>query len=72
MKLNSVLANLHAEQKQTERRLTEIKKAITTLKGLGGASLRSRSTRKLSAAGRARIAAAQRKRWAKVRARKKV
>jgi hypothetical protein len=40
------------------------------MKSLGAAGKRS-GRRKISAAGRARIAAAQRKRWAKVRAAKK-
>jgi len=71
MNLESVLIHLQAEQKQTERRLTEIKTAIGTLKSIGGEKVGSSATRNLSAAGRARIVAAQRKRWAKIRAAKK-
>jgi hypothetical protein len=44
--------------------------AIATLQNLNEASARTSGKRRLSASARARIAAAQRKRWAKVRAKK--
>ena len=68
MNLGSVVSDLKSELRNAERRVKEIKKAITTLSSFN--TDRS-STRKLSAAGRARIVAAQRARWAKVRAGKK-
>jgi hypothetical protein len=63
--LDAVIVTL----KQERDRLNH---AISALEGVGtnGAS-RSNGTRNISAAGRARIAAAQRKRWAAVRAKQK-
>ena len=71
MNLTSILTGLRAEQRSAERRLQEVKKAINVLEGFTGSRFRRASKRKLSAAGRARIIAAQRKRWAKIRAAKK-
>ena len=68
--LKSVLSELQSEQKRLEHGLKRIKKAIVILRGLGARSSKRR-TRRISAAGRARIAKAQRARWAKVRADKK-
>ena len=68
--LNRVLSELKAEQQRLERQLQQVKRAVVLLKGYGTRSS-GRATRKISAAGRARIAAAQRARWAKVRAGKK-
>ena len=68
--LNRVLSELKSEQQRLERQLRQVKRAIALLKGFGTRSSGS-ATRKISAAGRARIAAAQRARWAKVRVGKK-
>ena len=62
--LSAVLAQLKAEHAKLDR-------AIEALSGLAGKSGGGgRGTRKLSAAARARIAATQRARWAKFKAKK--
>ena len=68
--LNRVVAELKSEQRRLERQLQEVKRAVEVLKRMGGRGP-GRRTRDISAAGRARIAAAQRARWAKVRAGKR-
>jgi hypothetical protein len=60
--LGAVLAQLKAER-------TKLDRAIEALSGLAGKSA-GRGRYKLSAAGHARIAAAQRARWAKFEAKK--
>jgi hypothetical protein len=67
MNLGSVVSDLQSELRNAERRVKEIKKAITTLSAFNTGRNNRSSTRKLSAAGRARIVAAQRARWAKAR-----
>ena len=59
--LGAIVAQLKAER-------AKLDKAIEALSGVAG---KSGGTRKLSVAARARIAAAQRARWAKVKAKKK-
>jgi len=62
--LGAVLSQLKAER-------VKLDKAIAVLSGLAGKSGgRGRGKRRLSAAARARIAAAQRERWAKFKAKK--
>ena len=58
--LTEIIRNLEAERDRIDA-------AIKALKGAGGASAKQGKHRTMSAAGRARIAAAQRARWAKVR-----
>ena len=58
--LGAILSQLKAER-------AKLDKAIDALSGVAG---KSGGTRKLSAAARARIAAAQRARWAKFKAKK--
>jgi hypothetical protein len=59
--------------KKEEERLTREMRAISAaLAAFGRAYVRGTRTRKLSASARARIAAAQRARWAKVREKAKV
>ena len=70
MLIAAVLNSLKAEQQQLESRLKQVNAAIASLGILNGHSPKSRS-RNISAAGRARIAAAQRKRWAAFKAKKK-
>jgi len=60
--ISGLLKQLRNEQKR-------IGEAISILQGLNGA--KGRTGHKMSAAGRKRIAAAQRARWAKIRAGKK-
>jgi hypothetical protein len=57
--------------KQLIEQRDRLNTAIATLQGINGGSRRGSRKRTLSASARARIAAAQRKRWAKVRAKKK-
>jgi hypothetical protein len=72
--LDAVLEQLRAERKRAVGELKELEKVIAHLSKVkirgSQASLRSgkRMKRQLSAAARERIAAAQRVRWAKVRA----
>lgn len=61
--LGAVLAQLKAERSRLDR-------AIEALSGVVGKSGGGGRTRSLSAAGRARIAAAQRARWAKFKRKK--
>ena len=61
--LSAVLEQLNAER-------AKLDKAIAALSGIAGNSGGGGARRKLSAAARERIAAAQRKRWAKFNAKK--
>ena len=54
-------------KKEHDRLTRELKGISAALSAFGASYSRNGGTRKLSAAGRARIAAAQRARWAKVR-----
>ncbi|HEV2399572.1 MAG TPA: hypothetical protein VGS27_21690 [Candidatus Sulfotelmatobacter sp.] len=65
------MANLNAIVRQLEAERARIDAAIQALRGVGGKSGIRRGRRTLSAAARKRIAAAQRARWAKVKAGKK-
>jgi hypothetical protein len=60
---DSVLANLRQER----NRLNNAIAALEGLNGSNGSATRQKPKRKFSAAGLARIAAAQRKRWALIR-----
>src|SRR3954453_23131028 len=64
-KLAGVVQSL---KKEHERLTRELKGIGAALSAFGAAYGRNGGTRKLSAAGRARIAAAQKARWAKARA----
>jgi hypothetical protein len=70
--MQSVVSQLQQERARLENELHRVSAALTAfgkvyLQGSKG----TRKKRTLSAAGRKRIAAAQRARWAKVRAKKK-
>jgi hypothetical protein len=70
--LNQVVQQLQAKRRQTEQGLERIDQAIRALSSLGGTTgLVMRRKPKFSKAGLARIAAAQRKRWAKIKAAQK-
>jgi hypothetical protein len=73
--LNAAIRNLRAEEQSLERNLTRVREAISALGGLsrGGPKRAPRAggRRRLSAKGRAAIARAARKRWAKWRAQQK-
>jgi hypothetical protein len=70
MSFAAALNELKNQRQRLEGQLRQVENAISTLSGLNGGSI-GRGRRKMSAAGRARIAAAQRKRWAKWNAKKK-
>ena len=61
------MTNLSEIVKQLEAERGRIDAAIKALQGVGGVSAKRGKRRTISAAGRKRIAAAQRARWAKVR-----
>src|SRR5438876_12328112 len=66
------MANFDAIVKQLEAERDRIDAAIKALRGIGQHSSGSQPNRRISAAGRARIAAAARARWAKVKGQQKV
>ena len=70
--LNRVIIDLQSENRRLEKALKRVRGAITVLRGLGNGSGRTagRPRRTLSIAARRRIAAAQRARWAKWKAKK--
>lgn len=72
MDFKSVLNDLKAQRDQLDRAISSLYELTIqhqALHGLDGSApvRRGRRRRKMSAAGRARIAAAQRRRWAKIR-----
>jgi hypothetical protein len=70
--LNQVVQQLQAKRRQTEQELERINLAIRALSSLGGTTgLVVRRKPEFSKAGLARIAAAQRKRWARIKAAQK-
>jgi hypothetical protein len=66
--IKAVLAQLRQEHNRLRSQLERLNSAIATLNG----TVRNTFSRKLSAAGRARIAAAQKARWAKAKGEKVV
>src|SRR5258705_10230104 len=66
--LTSVINQLQQERTRLASQLEGLNSAITALNGTG----KKRTGRRMSAAGRARIAAAQRARWAKAKGKKVV
>ena len=70
--MHSVIGQLQQERKRLEHELHRITSALAAFgKAYGHNGTRSGRKHTISAAGRKRIAAAQRARWAKVRAGKK-
>jgi hypothetical protein len=71
--LGDVLQQLRAEHREAEQQVAKLSAAISAIEGIvrrngSGAASNGRRRSTMSAAGRARIAAAQRLRWAKVKA----
>jgi hypothetical protein len=67
--LNQVVHQLQAKRRQTEQELEKINQAVRALASLGGTSEPTvRRKPKFTKAGLERIAAAQRKRWKKLKA----
>jgi hypothetical protein len=70
--MNQVVQQLHAQRRRAEQELEKLNLAIRALTSIDGTAGLSRLTirrkPRFSAAARARIAAAQRARWAKIKA----
>jgi hypothetical protein len=69
--MSGIMKQLHQERVRLERQLAGINAALTAFAGVYTGAKPARKGRKLSAAGRVRIAAAQRKRWAKFKRRRR-
>jgi hypothetical protein len=69
--VSSILKQLKAERDRVEKQLTGLNAALTAFAGVYGGGEPTRKRRKMSAKSRAKIAAAQRRRWAKFRAKRK-
>jgi hypothetical protein len=73
-KLPGIVKQLKKERDKVERQLSGLNAALSAFIGAYAGTTPAKPTRKkrtISAAGRKRIAAAQRARWAKIKARKK-
>ena len=69
--VSGIVKQLKKERDRVERQLSGLNAAISAFAGVYAGAKPTRKRRKLSAKGRANIAAAQRARWAKVKAAKK-
>ena len=65
--LSSIVKQLKAERDRVEKQLSGLDAAIRAFANVYGAGKPTRKRRKMSAKSRAKIAAAQRARWAKFR-----
>jgi len=65
--LGTVVSQLRSQKSNLENQLERVNQALEALRSLNGRPGRKSGTRTISAAGRRRIAAAQRARWARVR-----
>jgi hypothetical protein len=65
MNLASVVSQLRSERERLTKELSRVDGALKAISGLTGTNGTGRARRTVSAAGRKRIAAAQKKRWAK-------
>ncbi len=72
MNLSSVVAQLTKERDRLHLQVTGLNAALEAFAGVYRVSDGSKPQRKISAKGRARIAAAQRARWAKVKGQNRV
>ena len=68
--VSNIVKQLKKERDLVERQLSGLNAALSAFAGVYTGAKPARKRRKLSAAGRKRIAAAQRARWAKIRAKK--
>jgi hypothetical protein len=68
--VSSILRQLKQERDRVERQLSGLNAALTAFANVYGAGKPIRKRRKMSAKSRAKIAAAQRARWSKYRAKK--
>ena len=71
--LTGTLSQLREQRRMAQRQVEKLDEAIAAIEGLVGKSATTGTTRKrvLSAAGRRRIALAQKARWAKFKAQQK-
>ena len=69
--VSGIVNQLKKERDRAEKQLSALNAALSAFVGAYKGAKPTRKRRKLSAKGRARIAAAQRARWAKVKAAKK-
>jgi hypothetical protein len=69
--LSGIVKQLKQERDRVRKQLLELEKALKAFASAYSGSKPSRKRRKLSAKSRAKIAAAQRARWAKVRAKRR-
>ena len=70
-KVSSIIEQLKKERDSVERQLSGLNAALRAFAGVYSNGQPSRKRRKMSAKSRAKIAAAQRARWAKFRAKQK-
>jgi hypothetical protein len=69
--VSSIVRQLKQERDRVAKQLSGIDAALRAFAGVYSNGQPSRKRRKMSAKSRAKIAAAQRRRWAKVRAKRK-
>jgi hypothetical protein len=69
--LSSIIKQLKQERDRVEKQLSGLNAALRAFANVYSGAKPSRKRRKMSAKSRAKIAAAQRRRWAKVRAKRK-
>src|SRR5438477_12705762 len=69
--LASIMKQLRKERDHVEKRLSGLNAALTAFANVYGKGKPTRKRRKMSAAARRKIAAAQRARWARFRAKRK-
>jgi hypothetical protein len=69
--LSSIMKQLKKERDRVKRELSGLEAALTAFASAYSGTKPSRKRRKMSAKSRAKIAAAQRRRWAKFRAKRK-
>ena len=65
--VSSLIGQLKQERDRVAKQLTGLNAALTAFAGVYGGGKHSQKRRKMSAKSRAKIAAAQRRRWAKFR-----
>jgi hypothetical protein len=68
--ISTLVKQLKKERDSVERQLSGLNAALAAFVGVYAGSKPTRKKQTISAAGRKRIAAAQRARWAKIRAKK--
>ena len=69
--VSSIITQLKQERDRVEKQLSGLNAALAAFAGVYSDGQPSRKRRKMSARSRAKIAAAQRARWAKFRAKRK-